>query len=357
MSTGSVINTSMVVVGAERLMQRTADNRSDIRSVKRTAGDALDLARRTAESGDWLRLVDPKVRDLVVGLCFPAQAGQEETSPFAGSPIIVERPSFGEDVLGSGEYPQPYNGYSPNGDLLQPSQVMDGANFATGVALGFPELRAAILGSAFGTTPSPEELKRVYRHQRQLYAAIRELAELSSDQALNAWRRFFHGGGPGTLWTLLQDTPTFSAIGDHTYANLTLPKNFLAVGETLEIEWAVRMAGGVACEYSPMLAVGADHTGQAIWYTNQPYDPNDSGVLGQHGGTIAVRMTRRPDDSSGGNRFAVSGTFTATGWSCSNDHTTEVAFDHSIDQKLALCFRQGVAAMASCAYRGSAHRL
>lgn len=356
MSTGSVINTSMVVVGAERLMQRTSDNRSDIRSVKRTAGDALDTARRIAESGDWLRLVDPRLRDLIVGLCFPEQAAPEQSSPFAGVPITVERPSFGEDVLGSGEYPQMHNEYQPDGDLLNPSQVMSGANFATGVALGFPELRALLLGSAFGTTPSPEELKRTHRHQRALFEAIRELGALTHDDAINAWRRFFNAGGPGTLWTLLDNTSTFSTVGEHTYVAFTLPKNFLAVGETLEVQWAVSLAGGATCEYSPFLALG-DHTGQKIWFTNQPYDPSDFGAVGLHGGEVAVRITRRANDPSGGNRFAISGTFGATGWSCGNDHSTVLAIDHSVDQDLALCFRQGVAAMASYAYRGTARRL
>lgn len=356
MSTGSVVNTSMVFVGAERLMQRTADNRSEIRSVKRTAGDALETARRIAESGDWQRLVDPKLRDLIVGLCFPNQASAEQNSPFAGTPIIIERPSFGEDVLGSGEYPQPYNVYSADGDLESPSQVMDGANFATGVALGFPELRSQILGSAFATTPSAEELKEIFRHQRGLFSAIRELAGLTQDDAINAWRRFFRAGGPGTLWTLLADSPTLSAVGEHIYATFTLPKNFLAVGETMEVEWAVNMAGGVACEYSPFLVLG-DLSGQKLWFPSQPYDPNDFGAVGVHGGEVKVRITRRPDDPSGGNRFSTSGTFSAQGWTCSSDFGMVRAFDHSVDQNLAIGFRQGVATMASLAYRGTARRL
>ncbi len=358
MSTGSGINTGLVLVGADKLMQRTSDNRAEIRSVKRTAGDALEMARRLAESGDWARFIDPKVRDMVVGLAFPAQAAPENVAPFAGAPIIVERPTFGEDVLGDGEYPGPFNEYTPDGDLVSPSQVMGGANFALGVALGFPELRATILGSAFETTPSPEELKQIHRHQRALFAVLRELEGLSKEAAQEAWRRFFHGGGgSSTLWTLLENSPVISAVGGGTYTSFTLPKNYLAVGQTLEVEFGVMLAGSaVACGYSPYLTVGAPSS-LTLWSPFADYDPADFAGVSGHGGVVRVQITRRANDSSGGNRFSVSGSFVTNSYCAGNGNHYNLAFDHSIDQQISLCCGQVTAPMASFAYRGTARRL
>ena len=337
-STLPAVNMATLILGATTLLEDTRDNRRKASDAKSLASDAYDLAIGWRNSGDRLRMEDPKVRDLIVGLSVPSQAPSEQPSAFAGSPVVTERPAFTEEMVSGSEptYPPKVNLYDGYGRLLHPSQAIEGSNVLTGQALNFSEIRAQLLGCTFETMPSLEEVTKIFRHNRGLTTAIRELAELTSEEAAEAWRRFFGSSAHGSqlLWVLNDDSATLNAAGTGVFSAFTLKANALKVGETAILYCSPRLPPGAVNEnFTPSVVIG----GTTVWQPDASMNPNTIGITNACTTTIEVRFTRRTDDPTTGlARFRVSGGWNfgiETGFGCMcTGSAPEVQIAHNVDQ-------------------------
>lgn len=356
----SKLTTTALMVGSiGSVLQETSDSRRKARKASQAADDAQRQIDNWDNSGDKARLLDPIVRDLHVGLSIPQQPSATQPSAFAATSSVVVRPALSEGDIGHSGYPVRVNQYNGDGELVNPtSAVSDGGMVIPGLALSFDENRAMLLGQTLPDQPSQEEVFATFRHYRGLVSVLRELESLSQDAAKEAWRRFFSQSSKRLLWNQLVDSPTIGnhTIGVETYTSFVLPKNSLAVGETLEIEYAIRMAGGVNCTMGPLIETGA---GVVLWAPYEPYNPNTSGGAGSHTMVVRMRMTRRADDSSGGRHFAISGEFVTKQLCASNDPSAApvITLDTSVDQTIVIRNSQAVADMNSYIYRGRAEIL
>lgn len=355
-----MLNMTALLVGGAAFLEDERKNRRRSMRAEDKADEALRIAEEWAASGDKIRLQDPKVRDYLLGMSYPAQAAQESPSATATTPSVVERPYMSEDMAtGPTEYPPAVNLYDSFGRLIHPSQAQDGENFLHGLVQNFSELRAADLGATFEGVPNAKKLAHVFRHHRGLMEAIAQLeAEgITLEEAREAWLRFYGSVGSKEIWVLNADTPKPTTLGDAIYTSFVLPKRFLSVGETLKVEWAVVLGGGAANEHYPFLTLD-DVSGQRLWSISAAYDTNDVGAVGEHCGVCSVDITRRENDASGGNRFSVSGTFTAQDFACGGAYSgsTSLSFNHNVDQVISIGRRQTTIAMPSWAYRGTAKR-
>lgn len=348
---------TLMVGSVGTLLNESQDARRKAREASRTARDAARVAEDWDRSGDKDRLTSGIVRDLQVGLSIPAAPGPVAPSAFASPSATISRPSIGEGDLGVAEYPPRVNQYNADGDLLSPQAAAEnGAMVVPGLAMTFDEIRALFCGSTFPTVPTQQEMIAMFRHNRGLVTVLRELGTLAQPDASEAWRRFFGSASKRVFWNALEDSATIgsSATGTETYTSFVLPADALRVGETLVIEYAIRMAGGVNCTVQPLVETEG---GIKLWSPYNTYNPGASGGAASHTMIVRIEMTRRANDSSGGRKFAVSGSFlTQSGEASSNDPTSlpVITLDTSIDQKVLIRNVQGTADMNSYVYRGTA---
>lgn len=339
-----MLNMTALLVGGAAFLEDERKNRRRSMRAEDKADEALRMAEDWSSSGDKIRLQDPKVRDYLLGLSYPAQAAQESPSATATTPSVIERPYMTEDMATvPTEYPPVVNLYDSFGRLVHPSQAQDGENFLHGLVQNFSELRAADLGATFEGVPTTKKLAHVFRHHRGLMEAIAQLeAEgITLEQARDAWLRFYGSGssrGSRVLWRLMTDTPSLTMTG--TFTSFVLPANYLAVGDTAILYFSPRLSSGAPnVDFRPQVRIG-NESGQLIWESYGTINPNAMALNSASSADVQVRITRRANDSSGGNRFAVSGhavcgsDTVAGGWG--GRSLAEVALDHSVDQTIAL---------------------
>lgn len=339
----ATLNMAALLIGGATFLDDERKNRRRAMRAEDKADDALRMAEDWSISGDMLRLKDPKVRDYLLGLSYPAQPAEESPSATATAPTVIARPYMTEEMaVTPTEYPPKVNLYDGYGRLIHPSQAAEGENFLHGLVQNYGELRAADLGSTFEGVPNAKKLAHIFRHHRGLMEAITQLESqgITPEQARDAWLRFYgHSGrGSSVLWRLMADTATVSATG--TFTTFTLPANYLAVGDTAILYFSPRLpAGAVNAQFTPRVNLGS-HTGQVIWTPYGSINPNTLALANECSIDVQVRITRRENDASGGNRFAIGGHVV-----CGSDTVmggmgsgglSEVAFDHGIDQVIAL---------------------
>lgn len=339
----ATLNMAALLVGGAAILEDERKNRRRSMRAEDKADDALRMADDWASSGDLLRLKDPKVRDYLLGLSYPSQPSPEAPSATAITPSVIARPYMTEEMaVTPTEYPPKVNLYDGYGRLIHPSQAAEGENFLHGLVQNFGELRAADLGATFEDVPNEKKLAHIFRHHRGLMEAIAQLESqgITLDQARDAWLRFYGQGHRGSqvLWRLMADTPVVAATG--TFTTFTLPANYLAVGDTAILYFSPRIpAGAVNAQFTPRVNLGS-HAGQVLWTPYGPLNPNTLGLANECSVDVQVRITRKENDSSGGNRFAIGGHIV-----CGSDTVMggmgggglpEVAFDHGVDQVIAL---------------------
>lgn len=339
-----VVLTTALVIGGERMMQRQSETRSDVRDLRNRVGDAESNIEDVILSGDWKRLRSDRVRDILTGLAYPHEAVTENSATFATTPVTIDRPVLHEDLVTEDEgYPGNTNQYSPNGQLLHPSEAFTGRNFALGMAMGFGESRATVIGATMESVPTNDELIRIFRHNRGLMRVLRELSALSQGQAEDAWRRFFGAATAGhetkVLWRLLEDSPTLNVVGTGTFLSFVLPAKSLNVGDVAILRFSPRLpAGAVNSNFTPKVLVGG--MGLELWKPSGPLNPATVSLANASNAPVEVRITRRPDDSSGGHHFAISGSMVfgtdALAGAIGSGGPSVVSFDHNIDQSISI---------------------
>lgn len=337
-----VVLTTALVIGGERMMQRQSDTRSDVRDLRNRVGDAEANIDDVILSGDWKRLRSHRVRDILTGLAYPHEAVTENSATFATTPVTIDRPVLHEDLVTEDEgYPGNTNQYSPNGQLLHPSEAFTGRNFALGLAMGFGENRATTIGGTMESVPTNDELIRIFRHNRGLMRVLRELSALSQGQSEDAWRRFFGAAATGhdtkVLWRLLEDSPSLSVVGTGTFLSFVLPAKSLNVGDVAILRFSPRIpAGSVNSNFTPKVLVGAVE----LWKPYGPMNAAAAGLANASNAPVEVRITRRPDDSSGGHHFAVSGSLVygtdSVAGAIGSGGLPVVGFDHNVDQTISI---------------------
>jgi len=339
----AALNLMALIGAAGSVLEDSQRNRRRAISAQEKAEDAFTMADDWMNSADRLRLIDPKVRDYLAGLSYPTQASSDEPSAFATTPSVIARPFMTEEsAIAPTSYPPKVNLYDAYGRFVHPSEAATGENFLHGLVQNYAELRAADLGATFEGVPNQAKLEHVFRHNRGLMDALVDLeaAGITLAEAKEAWLRFYGIGTRGSqvLWRLMEDTPTITATG--VFTTFILPANYLAVGDTAILYFSPRLpAGSINSNFTPKVQL-TDAAGQEIWRPYGPLNPNSLGLANESSVDVKVRITRRADDSSGGNRFAVAGSLV-----CGSDSVmggmgsgglTVVAFDHGIDQTIAL---------------------
>lgn len=354
-----ITQATLMVASVSAVLQETTDARRKARDASKTANDALREIESWTSSGDKARIIDPVIRDLHVGLSIPQQPSASTPSAFASTTTAITRPPIVEADIGDVGYPIRINSYNADGELLNPAHAAtEGGMVLPGLTLTYDEARAMLLGQTLPDQPSQDEVVSIFRHYRGLVAILREMELLSQDAAKDAWRRFFGQSSKRLLWNQLVDSAT---IGNHTtgletYTSFVLPKDSLRVGDTLLIEYAIRIAGGVNCTMSPSIETSG---GIVLFKPFDEYNPNTSGAANPHTMVVRMHMTRRNDDLSGGRRFAVSGDYATKDKYSPNGPSSAavISLDTSVDQTILIRNTQATADMDSYVYRGRAEIL
>ncbi len=342
-STLAVLNMAALIGGAESLMNDNRQNRRRAIDAQEKADDAFRMADDWNVSADRLRLIDPKVRDWMAGLAYPSQPATDAPSAFASTPTVIARPYLTEQQATTPtSYPPKVNLYDGYGRFLQPTTAQDGENFLHGLVQNFGELRAADLGATFEDVPNKAKLEHVFRHHRGLMEALvmLETSGVTLDQAREAWLRFYGSspGGSQVLWRLMEDTPTLAATG--VFTTFTRPANYLKVGDTAILYFSPRLpAGAVNSDFTPKVTL-TNTLGPVLWSPYGPLNPNTLALANESTVDCQVRITRRADDSSGANHFAIAGSLVCGSHTVmggmGGGSASVVAFDHQVDQTIAL---------------------
>src|SRR5262245_45474321 len=117
------------------------------------------------------------ILDLMSGLAYPSPL----LPPQGGAPFAapVARPVFTEANSPVRRWPGPANTYS-EGRLVDPSRLLQGQNAATGLALGYNEIRNFVLGLTQPAHPADDVALQYFRFARALARALATLGQLDS---------------------------------------------------------------------------------------------------------------------------------------------------------------------------------
>jgi hypothetical protein len=222
----------------DNLHHKIRNARDDGHDALRLSENNRDLLELLIDSPDRARIGQPAVRDVLLGIGYPVQLPQGEHTTFPTPPVVVSRPAFVESQALSPDWPPATNAYDGSGKLVNPSQAQNGQFFNTGVAMGYAEFKAMLLGGTLPDQPSAGEQEALFRHARGLVQVIRELraaGDIPLTEVKEDWRRFynnrygaFHRDGEGG--------DAFSATAEAEIISVPWPGDLLRVGEWAEYE-------------------------------------------------------------------------------------------------------------------------
>lgn len=285
-------------------------NRENRREIRRIWDDQDDMHARLEsllKSGDIERVKNNLVSDFLVGLCIPSSCPEpEHPAAFAGVPVILPRPSFGEAfAIGPSQYPPATNDYTSDGKLKQPSSALNGELVLSAFSLGHPFVRAMLIGlAANGTIPSAPQLAQTFR----LFDALaEELRVQGSDPLTQAeyrsiWASFFGrsgtggGGGRGVVWTLdaAQAGTVQNTNVETQLFSVPLPADLLAVNQSGRLSIGAFIPSSNATD-TFTLNVRQDTLAGTLIAAAGPRDP--AATLDTAAMTLLI--TRRPDNALG----------------------------------------------------------
>lgn len=234
----------------------------DLRSARRVARNAADSAissKRLIDgfllSGEHLRIQSPRVADFITGLAYPQTPADSQPSAFASAPVAISRPMLTEaQAVAPGPWPGATATYDGNGMLVNPTEAADGQYFLVGLALGYAEVRAGLLGLTLGEQNSnPEVLAANFRCFRGLALALQEQANtdpMSQDAMAESWRIMLKAPkvARGVVWALPTSTAASSTTADVAHLEIPFSKDLLKPGECarLTIAGAANLASGLS---------------------------------------------------------------------------------------------------------------
>lgn len=242
------------------LARRAEDRAEDANSAAQAARYQVELL---ADSGDLVRLGADPVSDLLTGLAYPGQSPAPPPNAFAAIPAALQRPVLSEALARAvTPWPGRTNLYDAQGRLVHPEQAYEGQNFALGLALGFPEVRALLLGLPQDKDAAPDVVAQYYRLAHGFAKVVQEMfgqtsnypTGLSQAQYDEAWRRLLFGSPQGGgVWTrlaaVLEAGDIITNTADETImGQLELPANSLLVGDRLDLEYYASVLGAAADE-------------------------------------------------------------------------------------------------------------
>lgn len=350
MNEGTTIAIAAGAAAVDKTLTRIGDVREDVRAVKRRL-TTLEGKAGLSQVGDIRRAVDARVRDFEVGLCYPDTAsGEEDASPFAAPPAAISRPFLTEaQATSPTSYPGAVNDYQDDGDLVTPSAAMDGQNFGLGVALGFAENRAMIMGATGEAIPSAAKLRHIFRNARGLIHALEilEADGITLQQAIDAWIRHFRGDA-SVIWRLLQDSATLNLAGVGVFTSFTLPANSIKVGDCAILRYSLALPAGAAnSDITPRVQIG-NASGAVLWAPIGFFNPNVQALATACLVPIEVRLTRRADVDATTQAFAIGGSIqtgseTVPGGMVTAGGSPVFTMNHTVDQVIALTGQFSVA--------------
>ena len=230
-------------------------NRRRIRNIDDKVDAAGDRINGFLDSGDYKRIVQPAVSDAMLGLAYPPQPSPAESSPYASAPSTLQRPILTESqAVGAVDWPGAVNRYDKKGNLVNPGEAADGQNFLTFVALGYREVRSALLGLTLPQDDtSPEIQAGFFRAFRGLGTAIKEeatsSAPMSQEQMTEAMRQLLAPKtSRGVVWYLPNPTVSTGPVSEAVLLEIPFVKGLLKVGEFARLTFggAVNLTGATS---------------------------------------------------------------------------------------------------------------
>ena len=231
-------------------------NRRRLRNIDDKVDAAGDRINGFLTSGDYKRIVQPAVADAMLGLAYPPQPSPAESSPFASAPSTLQRPILTEaQAVGAVDWPGAVNRYDKNGNLVNPGEAADGQNFLTFVALGYREVRSALLGLTLPQDDTAPEIQAgFFRAFRGFATAIKEEATsgapMTQEQMTEAMRAMLAAPktSRGIVWYLPNSTPTTGPTSETVQLEIPFVKGLLKVGEVARLTFggAVNLTGATS---------------------------------------------------------------------------------------------------------------
>ena len=346
---GFTLGAGMGLINQERSWhRRSRDASRSAKNAQSSANDALLQLRELVNSGDMQRLGNDQVSDLLLGVAFPGQLPKCEPSAFAGVETVITRPELTEELAQADlQWPGLVNKYGPNGELVEPGRAFLGQNFATGLALGFREIRALLLGF----TQPKEGVSRFpvqyFRFARGFATVVRSMYDsggaLSQDQWTAAWQRMLGSSVPGAsgLSTVLidqelTDGPIVTNTTTETIAlTLDIPAGALAkIGDELTVE-AAFTATGVNSTNTAEVRAYLDSTSGAKLY--------DTGAVNPAAGDSAIVMGRLKARTVGSGGQIALGGITELSGTAKGPANAVVSIDTTIAHKIVFTIQQSAA--------------
>jgi len=246
---GAVGGAMIGLVEFRRDLDRDARNASTKASnALAAASSALSGLKTLVTSGFLLRGMVHRVADFDVGMCYPGDETSQEPSAFASNAPGLPRPVFTEEVAVSPQqWPPSANAYTDTGLLQDPNNAIVGQNVATGMALGFAEVRSFLLGLPGAAHPSSFVQAQYFRCANGLGAALQAIAvgsvPLTASQYKDKFLGVFGSSGPsptgsttGLASAIIVDGPAYgNSTAETTLTSVVMPAGFLAVGQVAEI--------------------------------------------------------------------------------------------------------------------------
>lgn len=306
MDKASSAMTGLVAGTAGALAADHRNNNETRRRLERVADDNRRVETSVEgmrTSGDWLRLKNDQVSDLLAGVASPNQAPDPQPSAFASPAASLSRPNMTEaQAVAPSGYPVATNAYDNRGNLKQPDAATVGELYLTGVSLTHPSVRAMLLGLAHdGEQPTQAQLAQVFRNTAALEEALRELAPLPNSPGMTVealkdrWTEFFGGRSTfqrGQVYALTADSTEISNNNARsTYTEIPVPAGFLDIGQSGLATFNVWIPSSNAADTLTLFVVA---NGTPV-FVSRPKDPNAAG----DGLQVTLKFTRRPNNATG----------------------------------------------------------
>lgn len=242
---GALLGLSKFRQDLDRDTRNARDRASNAQS---TAAAALTGLNTLVGSGFFLRRLVHRVADFEVGQAYPGNEISLEPSAFATTLPSLTRPVLPEDLaVAPQQWPPSANPYDDTGKLEEPANALLGQNVATGLALGFAENRALLLGFPGATHPNREVLNQYYRFANGLGAALQATAGGPSPLTAQMYQSVFadlfavdpaapSAPAHGLLSTILADgAAATNSLAETVLATVTMPRGTLGVGQSAEV--------------------------------------------------------------------------------------------------------------------------
>jgi hypothetical protein len=163
------------------------DTQRRLRFAREDAANANDKIDGWLSSPDLMRLLAATVRDVVTGVAYATQpTAQPATIPDLNA--SVSRPNLSqESAVTSYQWPPKTGVYTPAGQVQAIGELTP-----FGLALTYPEVRAAVLGFAQATQPNAAGLAQLYRATNALSQVVTGQS-LTVEQHKEVWKRLYGG--------------------------------------------------------------------------------------------------------------------------------------------------------------------